>query len=38
MNDINVIDVIYTERESVLYHGIKTPRSVLKTEAVGQVF
>ena len=38
MNDINVIDVIYTERESVLYHGIKTPRSVLKNEAVGQVF
>ena len=22
--------VIYTERESVLYHGIKTPRSMLK--------
>ena len=31
-------DVIYTERESVLYHGIKTPRSVLKNEAVGRVF
>ena len=30
--------VIYTERESVLYHGIKTPRSVLKNEAVGRVF
>ena len=26
--------VIYTEREIVLYHGIKTPRSVLKNEAV----
>ena len=24
--------VIYTERESVLYHGIKTPRSVLKND------
>ena len=30
--------VIYTERESVLYHGIKTPRSVLRNEAVGRVF
>ena len=30
--------VIYTEWESVLYHGIKTPRSVLKNEAVGRVF
>ena len=30
--------VIYTERESVLYHGIKTPRSVLKNKAVGRVF
>ena len=30
--------IYYTERESVLYHGIKTPRSVLKNEAVGQVF
>ena len=33
-----VWEVIYTERESVLYHGIKTQRSVLKNEAVGQVF
>ena len=30
--------VIYTERESVLYHGIKTPKNVLKKEAVGGVF
>ena len=30
--------VIYTERESVIYHGIKTPRSVLKNEAVGRFF
>ena len=29
--------VIYTERESVLYHNIKAQRSVLKNEAVGQV-
>ena len=26
----NIYYVIYTERESVLYHGIKTPRSMLK--------
>ena len=30
--------VIYTERESVVYHGVKTPRSGLKNEAVGRVF
>ena len=35
---LRVNDVIYTERESVLYHGIKTPRSVLKNEAVDRVF
>ena len=29
------IYVIYTERESVLYHGTKTPRSVLKNEVIG---
>ena len=33
-----VWEVIYKERESVLYHGIKTQRSVLKNKAVGQVF
>ena len=33
----SVGDVIYTEHESVLYHGIKTQRSVLKNEAVGRV-
>ena len=37
-NSVLLLDVIYKERESVLYHGIKTPRSVLKNEAVGRVF
>ena len=32
------IEVIYKERESVLHHGIKTPRSVLKNEVIGRVF
>ena len=31
-------EVIYTERESVLYHAIKTPRRVLKNEAAGRGF
>ena len=30
--------VIYTERDGVLYHDIKTPRSLLKNEAVGRDF
>ena len=33
-----VFDVIYKERESILYYGMKTPRSVLKNEAVNEFF
>ena len=32
------IYVIYKEQDSVLYHGSKTPRSVLKNKAVGRVY
>ena len=34
----NVVQVIYKEWESVLYHGIKTPRSALKNEAITEDF
>ena len=36
--NLSMFYVTYTEQESVLYHGIKTPRSVLKNEAVDRVF
>ena len=34
----SVYYVIYTERESVLYHGIKTPRSVLSFLTTSRCF